>query len=167
VTCSTNWEMSRYWETKLTAKWVTDFPGIPAGMVRPGFPVEQISDLLKHGKYAAELLKEFVFEEVRQEQYSSMPSRRKCLFAFPSSLDPHEYAASIGLSEKDGLLLEIDVAANAAVHYAEMKLLDCNGLVYAKLRSQAARYWETDARGSSTCEILVDGDFRVIRVVRL
>ena len=74
-----------YWKGKLASRdWVVPKPSPSVG---------DLAEILLHAKYATEVLKEIVFEHVRDAEYRERPSRRRAMFLFDSSLDPAAYAA--------------------------------------------------------------------------
>ncbi|MGH7855836.1 MAG: DUF2441 domain-containing protein [Candidatus Binatia bacterium] len=171
----TGWDVNHYWQQKLDGAWIQEVDKQTAPVIETIFRVaprevaERITELLKSlnnaGKYAAELLKEYVFEEVRAARFTSCPSRRKCLFLFEST-DPERYIRSIGSDPRLYNVVEVELLESASLHRADPRLLDCNRLRYGGLVRQAERYWRGVPEGVPGAEILFRGRYRLVRVVK-
>ena len=157
-----SWQESHYWKQKLHRDWAEDSLDVPELYIG----ATSISALLKHGKYAAEVLKEFVFEEVRQRYFGILPSRRRCLFAFPSQLDPSAFRDALGFSNHDRSLIRIQPVDGARIHFARMDLLDCNLSDYEELTRIAQQYWSGCEPDRPGCEALLEGSFRIMEILR-
>jgi len=157
----TSWDISHYWKQKLRKAWAQDsleLPDIYIGKT-------SLTELLRHGKYAAELLKEFVFEEVRENRFRDRPSRKRCLFAFPTELDPRTYRSTIGFTNLDRTLIRIQPLDGARIHFGSMDLLDCNLSDYEELTHKAAEYWAGCELANPRAEALLEGRFRIMEIV--
>ena len=157
----TSWNISHYWKQKLRKAWVEDSPELPDIFIGE----TSLTDLLKHGKYAAELLKELVFEEVRGARFSDHPSRKRCLFAFSTQLDPRAYRSAIGFKGQDRILIRIQALDGALIHFGSMEHLDCNLSDYEELTQRAAEYWAGCEPADLRAEALLEGRFRVLEIV--
>jgi len=168
-TIDVSWATSYYWQQKLEDRWVKDFPPLPEVLrqvVVGGLALADIEPLLRHGKWAAELLKEYVFEEVRAAEFAALPSRKKCLYGFSTSLDPHEYARMLGMPLNGRSILRIRTEAGTRVHFADASVLNCNLLLHQQLAEQARKYWAGTEPGLPTAEALVEGRVTICEIVR-
>jgi hypothetical protein len=158
------WEVSNYWKQKLTKGWVLPFK-LPDNVVVNGTKLSDFSDVLNHGKYTSELLKEYVFEEIRSTEYPSKPNRRRCLFAFSTAHDPDEYAKRLGFERARYRLIEIRALDDARTHCGDMVHLNTNLSDYTGLAEAARRYWGGADERSATSELLLEGKFELIRLL--
>jgi hypothetical protein len=144
---------SWYWKGKLNSRdWVEPKP-----------PLGQLGELLLHGRYSAEILKEYVFEEVRLLEFPLRPSRRRSMFLFDASLDPDAYAASMSLRKHH--LFEVELLSGT-VHRAATAELSCNLSLVPEIAERARGYWRHALEPTIGAEILFEGECRM-RWVRL
>lgn len=137
---------SWYWRGKLANRTWT--PQLPEGL-------GDVADLLAHGKYASELLKEYVFEEVRAAEYGTRPTRRRSMFLFDTAQDPHEYGTAMKLAMTH--LFRVTVTSGS-LHRAALAALNCNGSLYAEMVVKAREYWSHIAAPSMNTEVLFEGE---------
>ncbi|GAB4557372.1 MAG: hypothetical protein Tsb0020_01450 [Haliangiales bacterium] len=163
--CETNWEESNYWKQKLIQEH--DLPtDVLVAQISATCP--QLRDVLasalslvNHGKYASELLKEFIFEDVRQKQFSTLPSRRQCIFLL--EIENHGSAIHrFGFTSERPTAVEISVVNPDAVFLADASLLNCNLLKHAKIKEQAERYWSAERSSEPLLEYMYVGEFTIV-----
>jgi hypothetical protein len=126
---------------------------------------EEARAKLRSLKVQAEVSKEAVFEQVRAAEFAGRPSRKRCMFLF-SPQDPLAYAARMHFSLASRSVLDIEPLDGAAVHRADAGLLTCTGRPPEVQREFARRYWKGETTESPLEEILLEGPFRIVRVVR-
>lgn len=140
---------SWYWLGKLaTREWARPTAPAPLG-------AESIVEFLTQGKYASELLKEYVFEEVRSTEFPQRPSRRRAMYLFDASLDPHVYAEKLKLATH--CLYEVKVL-NGRLHRASLKALDCNLQLHEDIVKHAQAYWAHVGSPAMETEVLFEGE---------
>lgn len=177
---STSSPASPYWIGKRDRSWAdkVKMPGILGAIsldnfpniVVQGIPMKEIlttTSLVwsQTSKYAPELLKEYVFEDVRIHEFPERPSRRSCLYAIPEKKNPSEYAAALGFNDGQYCsALKIKPLADAIVHVAPLKYLDCDGLDIAGMEDQARRYWNGPKSEEELVEVLIDGSVEIIEI---
>jgi hypothetical protein len=145
---------SWYWKGKLNSRdWVTPKPPDHG----------RLGEILLHARYAAEVLKEYVFEELRSSEFPMRPSCRRCMFLFDASLDPDTYAANIALRKHH--LFEVELLGGA-VHRAALADLACNLSLVHEIAVCARRYWQHVPEPAIGTEILFEGECRMHRVRR-
>lgn len=152
---------SFYWTQKLTKNWVPKMTVTTGDQVFDE-KIKMFEPFLGHGKYTAELLKEFVFEDVRQREFPSRPSRRRCLFAFAFN-DPAAYAAKLQFPRDKYQLFSVSAGPGAQIHYADLTCLDVNLLDYYGYVEAARRYWKGADPNSINTEVLLEGAFMLSR----
>lgn len=170
---STSWPLSRYWEHRL--KRIIDdearelfAPILDRGPIRlPRVDRHAILHGLAMGKQASDLLKDFIFEEVRVAEFPSAPSRKRCLFAFDVSDSPDDLARAINFKPENLNLIEIVPTDGAKVLRASLAELDCSSLPYDQVVEYARRYWRGVDKGSLKTEVLIEGEVQIARVIRV
>lgn len=172
------WKLSNYWTSKLRGGWerpgfriVNDQRGLIAKLLQPNAPPspqeQQLEELLIYAKYTAELLKEFVYEGVRQEIDPGLPSRTKCVFAFDDSLDPDRCAKEMAFPTAGHSLIRIDsVPGNTRTLRARLSLLQNGQDRYDTLAARGRLYWAGLPNPAYDSEVLLEGELRVLEVVR-
>lgn len=149
IDTATAWAESRHWRSKLA---------LPDGAWSKGQP-PQPGPVLARLKYNCELLKEYVFEDVRRAAFPELPSRRRCMYLLDSSHDPAAFASSIGL---DGAAVYVVEVVSGCLHRAELAALDCNLRPHSEIEAHARRYWTHAEPGDGT-EVLFEGVCRLLR----
>lgn len=152
------WKISHYWKQKLTGDWEKQ------QMHSSGIP--QLDKLMQHGKYAAELLKEYIFEEIRQERFSNHPSRKTCMFLFDADLSVDEFAKNINFNPSNYSLIEILPSEDSHFLRADLSHLNCNLGKYNDIVLAANEYWNGVEKSSLQTEILFEGEFVVSKIIR-
>lgn len=163
-------DTSYYWTQKLTLSGVesareANFRYLEEIGV-PGPSIGPFSEVMLHAKYAQELLKEYIFEEVRKAEFTSAPSRKKCMFLFEPSPDPWLYLSKLGLMPTERRLIEVEpIAHQSSVMPVDSRHLDCNMEVYASIVEHARRYWSGSTTSNPTIEVLLEGCFTLTRII--
>ncbi len=125
-----------------------------------------IMSTIKGYKYTSELMKEMIFEEVRNNHFTERPSRKRCIFALTEDINIKEFRVKSGLTEiKRKNIIKIEPVDNKSkVFIADAELLNCNTLSIDEIRDKAKLYW--DGSGAlSFPEVLIEGEFKVIGIV--
>jgi Protein of unknown function (DUF2441) len=165
----TDWQESMYWLHKKHAQQNQVFDNSIVEILKllsDGQIEIQLLDqvakkfnmMFQHGRYASELLKEYIFEEVRQNKFPQLPSRMKCMFAFSKLIDPKLYLEKLKLNQNTKTLIEIEpIFQNSKVFAANYTLLDCNLSTHKEMVKFAHQYWNGDNPDLLTTEILIEG----------
>jgi hypothetical protein len=181
---STPSELSNYWKQKLLGKSTVSSDGVLAGLhgvldglvelsqdkqkVRPMVDGLKemtgglFSELIPHGKYASGLFKEYVFEEVRAEHFSELPSRKRCMFLFEDNMNPDTYLQSMGFELNIGNLIEVHPIGDHKVIRCKISLLNCDMKKYDELVEVAHEYWSGTEEQSEDVEVLFEGNFSIV-----
>lgn len=170
---TTIWTESYYWKNKIQLITDADAPrpvvdmlqGIEtiAKMLNQSFDTEPIRQIMLQSKYLAELLKEYIFEDVRYSQFPSRPSRKQCLYLLPILADVDQFATQFGFDLAKKTIVEIETLQDDNIHFADISLLDCNLYSHDDKIASAKKYWAGVPLAQST-EILYTGDFRITKV---
>ena len=163
--CSTHWVESNYWKQKLIQEYEFQNSDVLEELCRTLPQLRQIlsslMDLVSHGKYASELLKELVFENVRQEKFPSLPSRKRCIYLL--ELENHTAAIQrFGFSTERPTAVRVEVENAGDLFHADASLLNCNLLKYKQLTEQAERYWSGERSSKPLLEYLYVGEFTIV-----
>src|SRR3989442_602175 len=119
--------------------------------------------------YLATRTVEQIFEDVRQQEYPLLPSRKNCIFLFDFGLDPDEYAKSMSLIEVRRELNLAEVVcepAKSIIARVDKSLLTARfteGELKAtndEIVHDANRYWTGTTRSDYNTEILLFGEFK-------
>jgi hypothetical protein len=124
---------------------------------------------------AARLVEE-IFEEVRQQEYPLLPSRKNCVFLFHFGVDPDAYARSISLIEvrRERHLVEVVCdPSKSIIARVDKSLLTSRFSSKGELNAtreqvilDAKLYWKGTARSDHDAELLVCGEFKYSRIIR-
>jgi len=162
----TDWELSHYWRGKLKGDWASlkeDTLSKLPNIVINEIPLRELSKRLI---YSSELLKEYIFEEVRVNKYTELPSRKRCMFLFDSQIDYKDYAKVLNFSLEKYNLIEIEAVKDMSkLLRVDMSLLNCNTNLYDEIVSKAEEYWSGADKIDLNTEILFEGKFKIKRVI--
>lgn len=164
---TTGWELSNYWTQKLKNTDLVDPTSLLDSLQQivsatgSTLDISPLNDQIKLSKYYSELLKEYIFEDVRQAEFSDKPSRKSCMFLVPIEVNPIEYANKLGFDISRLSAWEVELLDNDSIHFADIRLLDCNSLEHDRKVENARKYWTgTDVRDFNT-EVLYSGKFKL------
>jgi hypothetical protein len=158
--------LSRYWLARTTPPVISTAGDFVLGTIQvaaslaEGLPAAALHKFLGQLKYRGELMKEYIFEHVRQEQFTEWPSRRRCMFLFDATLDANAYRERLKLSHTS--LYEV-VITDGRVHRAQTSLLDCNVQPHDIITERARAYWSPVQPDMDT-EVLFEGRATLRRV---
>lgn len=116
-------------------------------------------------RHQAMLLREFVFEQVRQESFPGKPSRLRCIWLIPH--DEQLLAQWCATAPGQCRAFEVEAAGN--FHHGRSRYLKPESVGVPELRIAARRYWTEQPTGdrSETTELLCEGEIKVIREIHL
>jgi hypothetical protein len=150
---------SYYWEGKINGqRYVTpqNLPTIKFGDF----------NLLEDYKFRAELLKEHIFEDIRLNEYSDLPSRKRCMFLLDPQEDAISFCTQYGFNKPPYYVIEIEkVDGKDKTHRCQISLLDCDTRPYSEIVENARKYWSGTDKIKSDMEILFEGGFIVTKVL--
>ena len=131
--------------------------------------LEEIRRFLLHAKYSSELLKEYIFEEIRASEFPQVPSRMRCLFLFEAEhdKDAEVYLQKMGYSLTERSLIKVEpVNGKSATHRTDAKLLDVNLSKQPEVAAAARKYWQGTSDPVELPEVLLEGSFVISEIVR-
>ena len=155
---------SNYWAGKLRIDWAREaaksVPLVNAPL--PDAVATKLVDALCMMKYATELLKEYVFEEVRSAEFPRLPSRRRCMFLFADCHSPSVYARLLGWPEGRHSVVRVRPRPQSVLHVADMRHLNCNTRDHEGLVSAARQYWSPADPLDINSEVLLEGEWELV-----
>lgn len=166
--------LSDYWQGKLKQDWIK-LAALPSNL-KPLISTLDLIDTSKQASqglrgladlqlYSGELLKEYVFEEIRSIEFLDAPSRKQCLFCFDTSLDPHDYFREMKIETSGRLLIEIEGISAKSKHLRVMpSLLNCNTASVMDMQKIAKKYWAGFSQAVLDSEVLFAGEFQIKKV---
>jgi len=112
-------------------------------------------------KHQAMVMREFVFERVRTEQFPEKPSRMCCAWLIPHDLATLELWASTAPKNQ---FHAFEVDAEGLVHVGDTKFLRPNSLSVVELSENAKLYWSSNiSEMSGSAELVFAGKMKVTR----
>jgi intein/homing endonuclease len=173
-TYATTWEASNYWtnkisnETELLASSNSLFNSINSvlSMFGKSFDFSTLESELQKSKYYGELLKEYIFEEIRLTEFPHKPSRKKCIFLVPFEVEIFEFATKLNYNLNSKTLMEIEVIQNDNLHFADLTLLNCNSLSHFEKVKAARQYWQGTTTRDINTEVLYIGEFKINSIIQ-
>lgn len=125
--------------------------------------------LLSHEMYSSELLKEYIFEEIRTGEFPQVPSRMRCLFLFEAEQaeDAEGYMQEMGIELMGKSLIKVEpVESECVTHRTDAKLLDVNLSKQPEIAAAARKYWQGTTDSVELPEVLLEGSFVIREIVR-
>ena len=173
-TYQTSWDLSNYWtnkvsnENELLTPANSLFDSIQSILNSMGnsFDFSQLSSEIQKSKYYAELLKEYVFEDIRLTEFPDKPSRKKCIFLAPFEVDIFKYATKLNFDLSSKTLMEIVIIQNENLHFADLTLLNCNGQPHNEKVNTARLYWRGTTNRDNNTEVLYTGQFKIKSLIQ-
>lgn len=109
-------------------------------------------------------IKEEVFEQVRKAYYPEAPSRFNAVFLFPDFATAKAFYAHTYHYEY--YLYEVELAEGVLPFMAEMNLLNCDGLSFEDIQSNAHKYWQQlQHPQSGSIEVIFSGKATVKKML--
>lgn len=105
--------------------------------------------------------KELVFENIRMNDFSNLPSRKNCLFFCETKEKAMAFDHKYSISSSNKVLLELNIISIEQIHVADPELLDCNGGSMIEIEKAAFRYWSGENISGCT-EVLFRGSYSII-----
>ncbi len=181
---STPNDLSNYWKNKLRKEYARDWyvqnkglfesQYILGGSLKTGNNANdsKIKELSKELniqlKYSTELLKEYIFDEVRYLNYPNKPTRKRCIFLFDTSISPVEYGKKIGFDIAKYNLIKIQpISPIHDLHRANYSLLNINFSDYEGIKNNAGLYWGSSIQADNdiSSEVLYEGTYTITEIL--
>jgi hypothetical protein len=115
--------------------------------------------------HQAKLLRELIFEQVRQESFPNKPSRLKGIWLIPHQQELLERWCA---TAPHGRFRAFEVEATGKFHHGAGKYLNPECFSAVELRENAQRYWSEAVNVlSEHAEILCEGEVKVLRELKM
>lgn len=116
-------------------------------------------------KHQTMLLRELIFEHVRQESFPDKPCRLKGIWLIPHD---EQLLAQWCATAPHGQFRAFEIEACGKIHQGYSRYLKPECISVAKLRENARLYWSDPVNvHPEAAEILLEGEIKVIREVRM
>lgn len=113
-----------------------------------------------------EILKEYVFEDIRAKEFPEYPSRRNCMFLFGLNENINKYLKHFGLDISERIVVKIEIIEQEKkLIKINPKFLNCNFMEVQEIEKQARKYWNQDDINEQFCEYLFRGKFRITEII--
>lgn len=158
-------EVSNYWNVAVNGVYPNDRDPFYLQEAEQLFGPD-IAKALADQKRRVQVNKEETFENVRQAEYPDRPSRRSCMFAFLSK-DPEAYMAAFNWTKEQFHLVEIELVGPDTKHFAADHTILNRDVMQTQheIEEKARLYWNGTGLDNPNAEILVEGLFKVSRVI--
>ena len=170
---TTDWGYSNYWINKTIQRNQPSINDPLSQMLEAfnslGMLTIDMDNILKNfndSKYYSMLLKEYIFEDIRINEFPDKPSRMKCIFLAPQSVDLKEFAKMMNFGG-ELKYLEIQPLDDSKVHFANISLLNCDPLDHEVKINNAREYWNGNDEITKDTEVLYEGEFIITQVLTL
>jgi len=123
---------------------------------------ERFNKNIRDNLSKVELLKEYIFEDIRQKLSPSLPSRKKCLFLLDTEENAKVFYDSFGVKKKYKIRVETLEEAKPIIR-VDASWLDCNIQTVEQMELFAKSYWSGEIKNKHNYkqEILFEGKILV------
>ncbi|PFI75787.1 hypothetical protein COI83_29620 [Bacillus cereus] len=124
-------------------------------------PEKTIDELHRTLEHFLRLTRELIFEEVRKEKFSELPSRHTCLWVIPDDIEGIKYwLSTLGDATQ---IVKLNLSGNLHKGSEEFLRLNTGSMTY--LREQAKKYWSGEGgKEEFKIEYLFKGNATVLEV---
>jgi hypothetical protein len=169
----TNFNISNYWhnkqrnENQISNEINEIIPMLeqPLKLTGKTFDLTIFTKEIQKSKYYSELLKEYIFEDIRRKEFVEKPSRQDCMFLFPLEVDINDFARNLGYNLNDRTIIEVETLNEEQIHFADLTLLNVNIHNHNEKEEAARLYWSGTNKRNLETEILYRGQFRVTKII--
>lgn len=127
----------------------------------PKASIRYINDLLSH---YLKLTREFIFEEVRMNDYKELPSRQNCLFVIPNDEIIESRIKYWYQQLNKGVLLKLKLSGK--LHIANSRFVKLTTQNLNHYRDQARKYWAgQNVNGDVMEEGLFEGKATLLEII--
>lgn len=125
-------------------------------------PVVTLAETLDSLFLATRMVRELIFEEVRRQLYTALPSRMSCVWLVPE--DPR--AVRFWLDNMRGDYKRVfRVNATGELHRATQQIVMGDTISMGEWRKRAVEYWNGAKAESHDDELILSGDIEVLEEV--
>src|SRR5690242_18972539 len=125
-------------------------------------PVKTLAETLDSLFLATRMVRELIFEDVRRQMYTSLPSRTSCIWLIPE--DPK--SVRFWLDNVRGDFKKVyRVNATGELHRATMQIVMGDTISMSEWRRRAVDYWNGAGSESYDDELILSGDVEVLEEI--
>lgn len=171
-------ELSHYWQSQLDGSDTRSFDPLACfpqellDNIRPKEVEEFLRFLSLELKYSSQLLKEYIFEDIRASEFPQLPSRKRCMFLFEAeqTKEAEGYLRKMN-SERSILcgrsLIKVEpIKGDSITHRTDAKLLDINLARQPDIADRARKYWQGTSDPIELSEVLLEGSFIIRKIIK-
>jgi hypothetical protein len=108
-------------------------------------------------------IKTSIFERIRQEVNSNLPSRERAFYAALSHVNKKILFKKMGFGPEYKYCYQVELEGGK-LHRASLSLLDCNYSSFEEIEKKAEEYWTTSPTDSNDTEILFEGTIKFLKL---
>lgn len=129
--------------------------------------IDQLKNILNNSSQSQELLREYIFEEIRLEKFPDLPSRKNCMFCLPDNCTLKSAREVFNLSiEYRPTTLRIEgVKGEHIFCECDANWLNCNIKKINEVKESAYKYWDGHKTEKPMIEILFSGSFTIKEIL--
>lgn len=172
----TFWIISDYWKHKIAPdleflqniepKEITELFKKLKVICRDDLQVDQLHNCLTYLVARMELLKEYIFEDIRTKEFPDLPSRRNCMFLIGTDEILKDYLSHYKLNILERNIVKIEIIEQEKkIVKVNPKFLNCNLMKVQDMEEQARNYWMQKDTDEPYCEYLFRGKFRIVEII--
>lgn len=171
-------ELSCYWQSQLNGSDTRSFDPLACfpqellDNIRPKEVEETLRFLSLELKYSSQLLKEYIFEDIRASEFPRLPSRKRCMFLIDAEqaegaedcLRKMNFEGSIPCGRS---LIKVEpIKGESITHRTDAKLLDINLARQSDIADRARKYWSGTSDPIELSEVLLEGSYIIRKIIK-
>lgn len=131
--------------------------------------LEGLRSLSLELKYSSQLLKEYIFEDIRASEFSQLPSRKRCMFLVEAE-EAEDCLRKMGFEGSSlcgySLIKVEPIKGDSITHRTDAKLLDINLARQPDIADRARKYWQGTSDPIELSEVLLEGSFIIRKIIK-
>lgn len=130
------------------------------GHLKPNIPLDRMADIGQRiAMHFCKYTRELIWESVRQESFSHLPSRQKCVWLSHGLKNLSYWEGALGRAP--GTYSVFRVELNGTIHEASDDFLMSDEVIYTEAIKMANDYWNGKITNPTKKEVLFEGDFTI------
>ena len=168
-------ELSCYWQSQLDGSDTRSFDPLACfpqellDNIRPKEVEEFLRSLSLELKYSSQLLKEYIFEDIRASEFPQLPSRKRCMFLVEAE-EAEDCLRKMGFEGSSlcgySLIKVEPIKGDSITHRTDAKLLDINLARQPDIADRARKYWNGTSDPIELSEVLLEGSFIIRKIIK-
>ena len=124
-------------------------------------PLRSLDESLQCLRNSINLNRELIFESIRKEHYSELPSRQKSIWLIPNQKESIEFWNKLLNSDNSKTIYKLEIL-DGMVHRCSQEWLKGGTFSVNHWNMKSKNYWEGVKAGRIDDEVLFEGRFRII-----